>query len=660
MHMSTQYDPSLVALSIAVAILSSFVALELVGRVADAKGWSKFFWLTGGGLAMGGGIWSMHFIGMLAFEMPGMTMSYDVSLVALSILVAIVASGLALSVMSQQVTPNSQILLSAAAMAAAIAGMHYIGMYSMRMPAEIEWNRLLVFYSIVIALVSSLCAFYVAIHLPHSKKPRLLQSIASALLGVGIAGMHYVGMEAAEFHHSPSPAWNETDVIASSELATAVTISTLIVLFVALAGSFVDRALKNKTKKADESAKLFRAAEAANITKTRFLANMSHEIRTPIGSILGFTEILLEEETDPAKRREYLEIIHRSARSLSQLIDDILDLSKIEMGHLVIEQAPVTIRCLVNDILTLLEVKVQEGSRREKLALRFIDEPSIAEQLMTDSARVRQVLINVIGNAIKFTESGFVEIQMLRFSENKFGFEVRDTGIGMNAEQQSKIFKPFAQADSSMTRRFGGTGLGLEISRNLCRAMGGDLLLLRSNPGSGSAFQISLALTPLATSAASAATKPAARPTTAKTEELAGLNILVVDDSAENQVLLGILLGKRSANVEFANNGSAGMQLALAKKFDVVLMDMQMPVMNGYDAAQALRAKGYSVPIIALTAHAMREDRELCLRSGCTDYLTKPIHAQELTAKILERVSLDSAHWATPTSSVGRDQQSTL
>ena len=314
----------------------------------------------------------------------------------------------------------------------------------------------------------------------------------------------------------------------------------------------------------------------------------------------------------------------------------------------------------MNDILTLLEVKVQEGSRREKLALRFIDEPSIAEQLMTDSARVRQVLINVIGNAIKFTESGFVEIQMLRFSENKFGFEVRDTGIGMNAEQQSKIFKPFAQADSSMTRRFGGTGLGLEISRNLCRAMGGDLLLLRSNPGSGSAFQISLALTPLATSAASAATKPAARPTTAKTEELAGLNILVVDDSAENQVLLGILLGKRSANVEFANNGSAGMQLALAKKFDVVLMDMQMPVMNGYDAAQALRAKGYSVPIIALTAHAMREDRELCLRSGCTDYLTKPIHAQELTAKILERVSLDSAHWATPTSSVGRDQQSTL
>ena len=631
MSMTTQYQPSLVLLSFLVAIFAAFVALELVASVSKAVGFARVLWLTCGAFAMGVGIWSMHFIGMLALEMPGMAMSYDIVLMVLSIFVAVAASGLGLYVMSRPSVPVAGIIASASAMAIAIAGMHYIGMYSMRMPARIEWNYFLVALSVVIALIASLAAVLVAIRLPKSEHPLRLQTLASISMGIAIAGMHYTGMEAATFIHAEEPLVSSSNVIASSQLTTVVTLATLAILVVALIGAMIDRALTRRTTKANENARLYQEAEAANVTKTRFLANMSHEIRTPLSAITGFTELLLEDDVNADQRKEYLNIVLKSAKSLSQLIDDILDLSKIEMGRLEVEITTLEIRKFVQEILSLLRLKAEQKG----LLLQFIDDVDAPSNILTDAIRLRQILVNVIGNAIKFTSSGHITLRLRNLS-TQLSFEVSDTGIGMNEEQQQRIFRAFSQADSSMTRKFGGTGLGLDISRRLARALGGDLQLLHSQPNHGSTFLITIQ-TQLGTAAPPSLEKSETLPTSPGSD-LAQARVLFVDDVPDNQILVRLILQRHGAFVEFADNGKDAVEKAQLKKYDIILMDIQMPIMNGYEATRTLRAQGFKTPIIALTAHAMSEDRDACLAAGCDDYLTKPIDVNELIPKIRDHL----------------------
>lgn len=246
--------------------------------------------------------------------------------------------------------------------------------------------------------------------------------------------------------------------------------------------------------------------------------------------------------------------------------------------------------------------------------------------------------MNVIGNAIKFTSNGDVTVTMRSHTDERgevLAFEVKDTGIGLTDDQRGRIFQAFAQGDSSMTRRFGGTGLGLEISRRLARALGGDLTLEASAPGEGSTFLITICLDPQLSigTAPSAEASSAVPPTPGR--ELERLRVLVVEDVQENQLLIGRLLERQGAIAMFAENGQVAVKAATEQAFDVILMDIQMPVMNGYDATRELRSRGLNVPIIALTAHALREDREACLAAGCTDYLTKPIKLTELIPTIL-------------------------
>jgi signal transduction histidine kinase/CheY-like chemotaxis protein len=442
-------------------------------------------------------------------------------------------------------------------------------------------------------------------------------------------------------------------------------------------------AMQDITEQAEARAELEAAresAQAANRAKSAFLANMSHEIRTPMTAILGFVELVQEQGdvVDPAMRDEAMDTIRRNGEHLLTILNDILDLSKIEAGQLSMERIDASIPALLTQVTTLMQAPAVERG----LALRTVYDTPLPRVVRTDPVRLRQIVANLVGNAVKFTETGSVTLHV-RYTpgEDRTGtleIAVRDTGIGMTDKQVARIFTAFSQADDSMTRRFGGTGLGLTISSSLARMLGGDIDVA-SRPGEGSTFtarvQVDVdadvlmvppedhadagsASTPETTTAdpAPADTTPAApavavvaaameqdreatpaEPLDLGARPLRGVRVLVAEDGPDNQRLLRHVLTRVGADVTTVENGRLAVEAVVScdigEQFDLILMDMQMPVLNGYRATSELRRLGHTLPIIAVTAHAMTDDRWKCLDAGCDDYVTKPInHRQLVTA----------------------------
>lgn len=379
------------------------------------------------------------------------------------------------------------------------------------------------------------------------------------------------------------------------------------------------------------------SAEAANQAKSEFLANMSHEIRTPMNAILGFTEVLRRGMyDDPAQQTEFLETIHSSGQHLLRLINDILDLSKVEAGRLEVERLPCCPHQLLMEVVTVLKVKANE----KNLKLDCQTPGGLPEVIETDPGRVRQILTNVIGNALKFTERGGVSVvaTMLYGTKTRLQVDIIDTGVGMSEAAQEKIFDPFSQADSSITRRFGGTGLGLTISKSFAESLGGDLTV-QSVAGEGSTFTMTVdagEIDPdaqiLDISEFESQTKEARGQERGKRYQFNGSRILLVDDGEANRQFIQLVLQRNGLVVETAVDGQQAVEMATASDYDVILMDMQMPVMDGYTATRTLRERGLDLPIVALTANAMRGDEEKCRESGCTGFLTKPVDIDELLA----------------------------
>lgn len=887
------YNVWLILLSIIVAMFASFVALNLSYPITHSRGKIKLAWLTGGSLAMGIGIWSMHFIGMLAFHMPGMEMAYDIPLMILSVLVAIGGSLLALFVVSRTSVSQTSIVMGGFAMAVAICGMHYIGMYSMRMAARIEWNLFLVFVSFLIALAASYAALAILIKTRKNSQQAFLIPIASVVMGLAISGMHYVGMLAATFiHDETASAIQSSNLLITSGLVWTTVITTFIILGIALVGTiaqrlvrenaeqseekyrllvgavkdyaifiidekgfittwnqgaqnltgytevevlgkhisilypenlpaktleieltsakkdghfeadsirrrkngsvfwanividplldynqkirgfskvvrditriknineelefkvhertealqqsqtqlqivtnavpqliaridktekilfanssfcqwfnvkqqevhkytfeellgpdrypsnkfFIDRALKGENvvyerksksnsvppietilnitflpefdglneikgfilvasdvgnyKSIEEALQQAKEeAEVANETKSAFLANMSHEIRTPLGAILGFSELLIDPQTPISEKDNMTEIIKRNGKLLSTIINDILDLSKVEAGKLQVEKIDIRLNDLIQDVYTFL--KLEASSKGLELQIeKDIQLPSV---IKTDPTRLRQILFNIVGNAIKFTHKGFIKITAKINPENQkqIMFIVQDTGTGISEAQSKKLFSPFTQADVTTTRKFGGTGLGLVLSKKLAQNLGGDVVLAESTLEKGSTFVITIEQVKTENMYGAENTQPA----TVKIKkehalDLTGINVLLVEDSEDNLELIQHILNLAGAHVDQAKNGKEGTEKALKNKYDIVLMDLQMPVMDGYEATQTLRENKYAVPIIALTAHAMKEEREKCIQYGFNDHITKPIDRSQLLKTI--------------------------
>ena len=408
------------------------------------------------------------------------------------------------------------------------------------------------------------------------------------------------------------------------------------------------------------------AAEAASLAKNEFLANMSHEIRTPMTAILGFAEILLEQgniEDAPPERIEAIRTIKNNGEHLIGIINDILDLSKIEAGRMTAEAMPCSPSALAVEVASLMRVRAEAKG----IPLRIEYDGPIPETVVTDPTRLRQILVNMIGNAIKFTETGCVRLvtRCVREDGSPPGqgtllcFEIIDTGIGMTEDQVARLFRPFQQADMSTTRRFGGTGLGLTISRRLAQMLGGDVTLLESRPGVGTRFAVTVAagsLDGVRMLNLSAEQEPGLMPPpherdTSGEPALRGCQILLAEDGPDNQRLIAHILTKAGAAVKVVDNGRAAVDMALAARdagtpYHVILMDMQMPVMDGYSATRELRDRGYSGPILALTAHAMSSDRERCIRAGCDDYASKPIDRRELIRMIVARAATAAAELA--------------
>ncbi len=396
------------------------------------------------------------------------------------------------------------------------------------------------------------------------------------------------------------------------------------------------------------------AAKAATQSKSEFLANMSHEIRTPMTAIVGFADALLDPDQSEADRLDAVRTIQRNSEYLLSIINDILDLSKIEAGKMAIEHIPCSPCQVVAEVVSLMKVRADAKG----LAFNVEYLGAVPEQIHTDPTRLRQILINLIGNAIKFTEVGGVRLIARFVNETKpmMQFDVLDTGIGMTPGQMSAVFRPFTQADTSTTRQFGGTGLGLSISKRLAEMLGGDISILNSEVGMGTCFRVSVETGPLdgvemIDDPTDVTMLAAEKPKEANlSSDALDCRVLLAEDGPDNQRLIAHVLRKAGAEVTIVENGKLALDNALDAHeqgiaFDVILMDMQMPVMDGYEATALLRQKGYSGPIIALTAHAMTGDREKCIRAGCDDFATKPIDRKKLIAtirSILQRSGLSS------------------
>ncbi|MBC7370612.1 MAG: response regulator [Bdellovibrionaceae bacterium] len=371
-------------------------------------------------------------------------------------------------------------------------------------------------------------------------------------------------------------------------------------------------------------------ADKANAHKSLFLAGIAHEIRNPLAGILGFTELLTEEKLTDERRHQIAKKIYRYGSGLLQILNDLLDLSKVEAGKLELDPLPLSLREIAaeaNDLFT-------EIARKKSVLLSFSSDATVPDRIMSDPVRLRQVLTNLVSNAVKFTSFGKVEVLLsgtqIDASNWNFTFDVKDTGEGLTDLQREHLFKPFHQANASVQNKFGGTGLGLVLSRQIALALGGDLQIAETKPGQGSTFRFTFRSEILSEMNMSVESKTIADSKSPVETMFSNLKVLVADDSSDTRYLTSQLLTKSGAVVTIAKNGMEACELGLRGDFDFVLMDVEMPDMDGYEAARRLRSSGFKKPIIALSGHTQPGEKLKTLSAGCSAHLSKPLNPSEL------------------------------
>lgn len=477
------HNYTLVFLSVLIAIFASYTALDLVNSLSTSKGRIKWIWLFGGSLAMGVGIWSMHFIGMLAFSIPGLDIYYDVPLLILSIVVAIFASALALYIVSNLRPSLLTYTVGSLVMGAAIAGMHYIGIASMRMGAQIHWNLLLVFLSILVAFAASFGALFFAFILRNDLTVRgfLYRGTGGILMGFAIAGMHYTAMAAMSFTLDNDQFQLQQQLLATDGLASVVIIGTLIILGIALSGSNIDRALSRKTIMND-------LLQDGIKVRDEFLSVTSHELRTPLTSVKLQLQLLLRQliknDYDKDKVISIIQKTDKSLTRIDRLVSDMLDISRITSGKLVLNKEQVDLNDILMEVIERFQPQFEDAH-----AGKIQYTPSKAVGYF-DVLRIEQVVSNLLSNALKYGKGSRVEVE-LKSDQDKAHFFVRDYGIGIPADFKGKLFERFERAISA--NEISGLGLGLFIVKEIVEAHQGKIWV-ESEPEKGATFFVEFPL----------------------------------------------------------------------------------------------------------------------------------------------------------------------
>jgi diguanylate cyclase len=653
--LSSYYEAPLVLVSIVVAIFASYTALSLSERVTRSHGLSAHRWIAGGALAMGTGIWSMHFIGMLAFRLP-IPIGFDFGITLWSLILPVMVSGMALWQVSQPTFPLSRLVAGAVLMGGGINAMHYSGMAAMRMSPDIQYDGVLFLASVVIAIAASGAALWIAFRLRGSSQSVWLpRAGAAVVMGMAIVGMHYTGMAAARFPIN-SICRAAGDGFSQDSLAIMVIIATVAVLTITMLASIYDAKLDSRSRSLavseataeERQGMLLREREARveaerlSEMKDEFLATVSHELRTPLSAIMGWVQLLQVKADDKATVERGLETIERNARLQAQLIDDLLDMSRIISGKISVDVRRIELQQCIHAAVET----VRPAALAKNINIDIFSEVGAGE-ILGDFGRLQQVFWNLLSNAVKFTPEGGTLTITLKREQREMLVKITDTGIGISSDFLPHVFGRFRQADASTTRRFGGLGLGLSIVKQLVELHGGTVAVSSPGEGQGSTFTVQIPVAPEPMSVSMANLAPAATPIEkVKAIDLHGICVLVLDDQVDARELAQRVLQHCGARVITAAGVMEALALLDTEKPDVIVSDIGMPDIDGYDFMRQVRALGKSrgaqIPAIALTAFSRAEDQVRAIQAGFTSYMSKPFDPEELVLRVAGLVQQQS------------------